>query len=286
MKPKLLALACLGVIGCANTAFSAETADILFLIDESGSMGGGHEWVKELATTLDSSLNAAGVSNNRFALVGFGANPRHEDGIGGGGHAHQVGSGDWGSASDVSLATSGLITVGGDEDGYDAIDFAFSHYSFRSNAAVNLILITDEDRDEINASLNAGNIQTKLAEHNAPLNVVVNATFADAGKPLLGVDAGGQGYAANGSGGFETVSGGGANSAFGSTIADYVDLAIASGGSAWDLRQLENTGNPSESLTKAFVAVKVNEIVPIPAALPLFGFGAAGLGLFSRKKRQ
>ncbi|MCA9039548.1 MAG: hypothetical protein KDA65_04295, partial [Planctomycetaceae bacterium] len=47
------------------------TADIIFVVDESGSMGGEHAWITEMALDLEASLELEGVTDNRFALVGY-----------------------------------------------------------------------------------------------------------------------------------------------------------------------------------------------------------------------
>ena len=53
----------------------------------------------------------------------------------------------WGSATELAVATDLLATEGGFEDGYDGIDVALNDLSFRPGAAVNVVLVTDEDRD-------------------------------------------------------------------------------------------------------------------------------------------
>ena len=50
------------------------TADIVFLVDESASMGGDQAWVAQMVDNLDTALEGAGITENRFALVGFGEN--------------------------------------------------------------------------------------------------------------------------------------------------------------------------------------------------------------------
>ncbi len=45
----------------SQSALSASTADIIFVVDESGSMSGEHSWLAGMVSSLDSNLNAAGV---------------------------------------------------------------------------------------------------------------------------------------------------------------------------------------------------------------------------------
>ena len=42
-----------------------DKADVIFVVDESGSMSGEHAWIKNMVTSLDSSLTAKGVDQNQ-----------------------------------------------------------------------------------------------------------------------------------------------------------------------------------------------------------------------------
>ena len=51
---------------------SAESADFLFIVDESGSMSGEHTWLTNTIGSLDTALEAKGLHSNRYGLIGFG----------------------------------------------------------------------------------------------------------------------------------------------------------------------------------------------------------------------
>jgi hypothetical protein len=266
---------------------AATTADILFVVDESGSMSTEHAWIGNMVGALDTALTGAGVSGNQYGLIGFGGSTSH----GTAGHKHTVGSGDFGTAAELATATSSLVLSGRTEDGYSGIDVGLNNYAFRSGAAVNVILITDEDRDILSGSTNTyANILGLLQGKNALLNAVVNARSTSSALGIDGTDS----YFEDGTG-FTKSAGGVGTSGAGTTLTDYVNLALASGGGAWDLNKLRAGGVTATAFTAAFVDLKVAEIiiqppvgqVPIPAAAFLFAPALLGfLGLRRKAKNN
>lgn len=293
-------------LGLAVTpsALGASFADFVFVVDESGSMYGEHSWLRSVVGDLDASLQAKGLGigseSNRYGLVGFG------NGYGGNlGRTVSVGGDLFGNASQLATATNFLTTSGWFEDGYSAIDYALNNYSFRNGAAVNFVLITDEDRDIGDRSLNFNSILSGLQAKNALLNVVVNSQMTGSNRQrAIGADAHGNVFMADGRGGFTTNSGGVSNSSYYSyygydtTKADYVDLAWATGnstisGAAWDLNMLRAGGNTAKSFSAAFAEIKATEAlkqkphqVPEPAStLGLAIIGLVGTGSMLKRKR-
>ncbi len=166
-----------------------------------------------------------------------------------------------GTAEQLSATAHDLVTDGGFEDGYDGIDVGLNSGGFRPGAAINTVLITDEDRDALDPGLDFTSTFAELDGRDALLNSVINGSLRDgSNRVALGVDSTGTAYLADGAGGFTTAPGGHVSSAFVNTEADYVDLAWSLGGAAWDLNQLRAGGLTAESFTKAFVQIKADEI--------------------------
>lgn len=282
------------VIGAAilavSTAFGASaatvntTSNVVFIVDESGSMGGEHAFLKNVIEDLDSALGAAGVINRSYGVVGFGASASSPRTLT-----------DLTDVTSAKTALGGLVTSGSFEDGYDGIDHALNTLTYSAGAAINYVLVTDEDRDVAKPGLTYGTILNDLKKRNILLNAIVNARYDSDGGQALGIDSSGEAYIADGSGGYNLSTNGVATSGSGSTVNDYVSLALATNGAAWDLNQLRSGGDLAKSFTQAFLDIKVAEIttqptdpnpVPIPAAFPLLIAGLGAMGVAGRRRRK
>src|SRR6056297_3181305 len=49
------------------------TSNVVFLVDESGSMTTEHQFLKDVILDLDAGLDSAGVTDRSYGVVGFGA---------------------------------------------------------------------------------------------------------------------------------------------------------------------------------------------------------------------
>ena len=236
------------------------TSDMIFVVDESGSMAGEQEWLGEIITTLDASLQAVGLEDNRYGLVGFANTAR----------TRTAGGDIWMTAADFATASDSLATNrSGNEDGYRGIDFALQTYPFRDGAARTVVLVTDEDRTSVDNSLNFTNITDALQAANVDLQMVANANFEDAGmNPAFGAGADGTAWISDGATGFVESTGAtftgfipesGGN--YDGIETDYVNLANTLGGVTWDLNFLRQDQAAAEAFTNVFVDILGENIV-------------------------
>ena len=267
----------------APSAKAAPIVQVVVAIDESGSMGCEQAWVGGMITTLATQLSNLGYAAE-FGLVGFGNGINATANLG---RMFDMGAGagvqQFGTAAEFNVADNGLVTDGSNEDGYAALNFIMSNYTFTVGSIRNFILITDEDRDDLS------NPDSVTLPQGVLLNAIVNNPFGCTGGgtgSVIGRTTS-TGYRVNGTGGYTTctspTTGDGANN----TETQYVPLALNSGGAAWNLEILRNGGNYATSFTKAFVDIKVQEItsgVPEPATWGMTALGLLGLGILRRKR--
>ncbi|MFV2069110.1 MAG: vWA domain-containing protein, partial [Pirellulales bacterium] len=239
----------------ADVAF----ADVIVVIDESGTMAAEQDFSEQFIVDLDAALVAAGIGDgsqgsNRFGLVGFGGSTPEQVG-----HAHQVGPGNalFGTAAEYVTAAQTLVVNGAIEDGYSGIQFALDNYQLRPDAAKFIILATDEDRDVVDATLDFNTTLAGLQAANVNLQAIVNATYVDVNGTLaLGIDKDGTAFLPAGAAGFTTSTGGVVQfvpAEAGTTEADYIDLAFATGGLAGDITQIDASPEAATSFGKALI---------------------------------
>jgi len=201
-------------------------ADIIFAVDESGSMGGEQDFLQDFAPDLDAALAADGFTDISFGLTGFGSGLGGSLGADNLGRQIDVGGGQLGSAADFQTAANNLLLSGGFEDGYSAIDFILNNYATTPGASVTIVLVTDEDRDDGNAALDFNSIEQALASRNINLVSIVDADITDdTGAPAIGTD--GQDAFVQDNSSFVRETLGVATSNEGATEEDYIDLSLA-----------------------------------------------------------
>jgi hypothetical protein len=162
-----------------------DKADIVILVDQSGSsQRQEQDWLARMVLRLDAELAMQGVASNRYGLIGFGHSPFSSHFA----FSHLLNSNLTESVVGLSQRVNTVHLSGGDEDAWEALEHAVAEYDFRTGAAVNFILVTDEDRDIKNPSLTSDDVSgTPENESLAPTailpviksrNAVVTAVLA------------------------------------------------------------------------------------------------------------
>lgn len=149
-------------------------ADMVFVIDESGSMGQDIADVKTNVGFIAGELADAGL-DAKFGLVGYGASIGHSGTTSNGEpHIHTDFTGETG----FSNALGDLVASGGHEPAFDATVLAMSgQMSFRQDAGVCMVLITDEDADS--GSSTKADAITALNDQGATFFGIVDPNFGN-----------------------------------------------------------------------------------------------------------
>jgi len=265
------------------TSSLATRADIVTLIDESGSMEGDQAWMRTVVPRISVGLGRLGIGSadapNRYSLIGFGRSA---------GQPVYYRYPDNSLFSDSPWAwhvlTRRLIAFGEWEDAYEGLFELSRTYPFAAGAARNVILVTDDGRDAARPSgtprstLTYEQVLASLQSAGIRLNAVldeVNFRCAD-GRRSLSIDARGIGYVVGASGGFERCSGVRDLTAW-PAMKEQSTLALATGGAAWDLQFVRDGGPNAVAFTDAFAAVKLAEIAQSPVVPQLPDLAIAGL---------
>ncbi len=272
IQMKWVASAVVALAASISAQAAPTFADVVVLMDESGSMSGEQTWISNQITVLNTGLVSEGLSPNQYGLIGFGASSGTSGGdllrgfdVGGTGAGTPASPGTFGTAAQFQTAAGNLVINGATEDGWSAINYA-NTLAGRAGAARNYILVTDEDRDDTNAGLSYAGVLASMTSANILLNAIVNQVFLCDNQRALGVAVNSSnqtfGFVSDGSGGYTQCNGAIAYgpSSNGTTKADYVDMALATGGAAWDLNLLRAGGLLADSFTAAFIDWKVEEI--------------------------
>ena len=221
-----------------------------------------------MVESLEAELKFAGIGTsgslqNLYALVGFG-----RSGEGARARTHKFGSAEFFTAAQYPFVNDQLEAdlEGNVEDGYQAIKHALDTLPFRRSpsVALNIILVTDEDRDTLPEAtgITRDVIKFRILQEGAVLNVVVDNSFqALNGTAALGVDSFGTAYLAVGTSGIPTKTNVQLGSGYSRTRRSYTELALETGGAAWDINLIRRGGQFIEaSFTAAFIRVKTAEV--------------------------
>ncbi|KAI6654373.1 hypothetical protein LOD99_770 [Oopsacas minuta] len=141
---------------------NSSCVDMVFVVDRTGSMSSYYSAINNLANNLPTSGDSC---QNQFGLVIF------HDSV----TMINVGTGQWGTPSELYAALLTFSTSGLDEDGLQAIDYVIDQYTFRNNVVKHIVLFGDEARSIIDSSITNETVFQKLNSSGIILSVVTDA---------------------------------------------------------------------------------------------------------------
>lgn len=183
--------------------------DMVFVVDESGSMADAQDILAAVTANLEAALLATGIGSgtltNRYASVAFGHGDPAEQEL-----AFQGGAAFAAAAGGIGLVGAGAL----EEDAYEGIDFAIQSMPWRTDSRVTKLIffITDEDRnqhyylDGATQDAQYHSLKAKLVGggfliagmHNSSTNNLRDSL----GNSMIASDYTGKAYAADGAGGY------------------------------------------------------------------------------------
>jgi hypothetical protein len=146
-KISIIILAIVGMLAFTNSPASAAfiPADILWVVDTSGSMGGDIAEVKARIQDFNTAMINAGIDAN-YGLVEFGG--QSGNGYNSGTATLYQDITDYATfIADGGAFSKTSASGGGTEEGSYATLVGLNSATFRSGSVINVILITDEDDD-------------------------------------------------------------------------------------------------------------------------------------------
>lgn len=234
----------------------AQSADAttIFLVDESGSMAGEHNFLQNFVLDLDAALSVSGLATRQYGLTGFGGPGQGAAGLR---NFTLDGADILGTANEFAQAAQGLVTAGSTEDGYAAIDNALNTYTLPTSG-VTLVLVTDEDRDDTDAALTYNSILTAIQTAGVNLVSMLDVNITDTNNAAAISTDGNTALVQNGQS-FTSQPLGGITAGDADIITDYSDLTLAvGGGCVADLNQLRAGGDAATAFAAAFQTCIVN----------------------------
>ena len=258
-------------------------ADIVLIVDDSGSMKNEQDWIPDAAAALESALIRQNIGNgalkNQYFVVLFG-NTEGENFRSNRTMVVDVNGRVNLTVNQVRSAMRKFSRNGNAEDGYQAIELALDIKELRRDnpdVALNIGLVTDEPRDPFRNTA-AGTessmqeITAELVARNAKLNLFGQFLFDSPSiDNIIAVDYQGKIYSRIS--GVEVNTRGfqspdvnvsfQANDESCRAFVQYAPLAMATGGAIWNLKFVDDTAGSSElrkSFTDAMARIKVEEI--------------------------
>lgn len=165
-----LAVGAVLMASVATNASAAYLADVAFVIDQSGSMGGEYSWLANSISAIDTQLTAGGIVA-RYGLAGYVFYAGNESGAPATSKYVNLTS----NISSIVSALSPANLYGSVERGYHAASWATTGFSWSTNASKIIILITDEAANQ-GSGITEAQLGLDMTAGSFLLNVIAPAT--------------------------------------------------------------------------------------------------------------
>ncbi|RLA20812.1 MAG: hypothetical protein DRQ56_02265, partial [Gammaproteobacteria bacterium] len=247
---------------CALTTYDEQfrALDLTFLTDITGSASLPATLLDVLVVASESELEGLNIGSetnpNQYGLTTFATSPS----------AISVNGTELFPAAIFASASSQIATVAdGPADGLAALQAVLNQYPLRASVAKHLVLGVNETPATVDTAAMAA-LTAQLQAEDYKLSVIVDARFqCDNGEIPWGVDANNVGYTMDGGEmghcdnpvlleGDNTV------------LATYVELALLSGGSVWDISRVQASESDFAALFNAYLIDAVVERFSVPQA--------------------
>ncbi len=270
-----MALACAtlmlgGFSAVSDVQAQTTSTQFVFLVDESGSMGGEQTFLQTFVPNLDTQLATSGVTTRQYGLIGFGSSSVNARQL-------NVGGSQFGTAAEFATAVPNLLLDGSIEDGYQAIQYALDNYVFNNSTNTRrvLVLVTDEDRDNT-SSPTFTSLEMALINAGISLSGILSQSIEESKETALGASSTQTFLDTNNDGVPETSGPPTFTGAAGTTFEDYTQLILnVPGGCVADLDQLRAGGNAADAfaiaLADCFVQQAISGSVQMFNAVTIIG---------------
>ncbi len=166
MKKLLVVMAAL--MAFATPSFAASFADVTFVIDQSGSMGGEFAWIGNSLSTIDTEIQNAGITTN-YGVAGY-------ENLAGSADARNAWVDLPSGIGNVVTEVNNVNLYGGFERHYHAVEWAGDNFSWTGgNYAKVMILVTDEPGNSLSSFSYGGLLgEAALGQYVSDNNILLN----------------------------------------------------------------------------------------------------------------
>jgi hypothetical protein len=174
MKLSLKSSAAALLMLSSSSGMCASVADIAFVIDQSGSMGGEFNWLSSSIETINQGVTDADITA-RYAVAGY----ERDFGLNGYGDGRNIYQDFTSDINDITNATTDVSTYGSRENSYNAAVDGTTGFSWSDSAVRVMILITDEQSPQSGDNYSESEVGDIMSNGDFLLNVIAPSRYQE-----------------------------------------------------------------------------------------------------------